>query len=310
MTRGLRRRSQARWLLLLLCAACGRKNSGDTGPSASAASGAVPSSVVAAPSQPASELPARAPVPGCRAIRLSGVATVGQRSLATGDVLDGESWVTLEKGGNMALKHSVTGRELSISGPALFRACRRGREQLLLVRGSVSAASGMGSRPGAEVLIATPIGGIHYGDAEYKLDLDDKRLTLIVRAGQVEIDLEPAPQPGKASKKTLSGKDKLSLPLGKPDPKALLASCQAAAEAAQASARRVADRNLPEPLGQRAQAHVKARKAARFACAVAAAATGLVADPVASAGLWAEATRWEGLGESIPGRGRAQGPEK
>jgi hypothetical protein len=307
------RLSRARfWLVLLcvVCVACGRKNSGHAVPSASLANSATLPSLAAQPSPPPSALPARASAPVCRAIRLSGVATAGERSLAAGDVLDGESWVSLEKGANMALKHSTTGRELSISGPARFRACRRGREQLLLARGSVSAASGMGSRPGAEVLIATPIAGVHYGDAEYKLDLDDQKLNLTVRVGHVGVDLEPAPPPDKGHKKTLSAKDKLSLPLGKPDPKALMASCQAAAEAAQASARRVGERNAREPLGERAQAHVKARRAARSACAVAAAATGLVADPVASAGLWAEAMHWEGLWESIPGRGRAQGPEK
>jgi hypothetical protein len=240
------------------------------------------------------------------------LAKAGETEIKSGAVLDGESWVSLEKGATLALKHSGTGRELSVTGPALFRPCRRGREQVLLVRGSVSAASGMGARPGAEVLVATPIAGLRYGDAEYTLTVDDKRLTLAVRAGQVEVDLQPPP--ARPIDSSLTAKEKLSLPVGKPDPKALMASCQAAAEAAEASARHVGDRSSSEPLGQRAQAHVKARKAARSICTVAAAATGLVADPAAGAGLWAEAVRWEGLWESVPRRpgpgGRAPDPEK
>jgi hypothetical protein len=89
-----------------------------------------------------------------------------------------------------------------------------------------------------------------------------------------------------------------------------MARCKEAAEAAEATARRVGDRSAPEPLGERAQAHVRARRAARASCTIAAAATGLVADPAARAGLWAEAARWEGLWETIPRRGRAQAPEK
>jgi hypothetical protein len=100
------------------------------------------------------------------------------------------------------------------------------------------------------------------------------------------------------------------VPLGKPDAAQLLERCKAAAEQAEATARRVGDRDAPEPLGERAQANVRARKAARSACTVAAAATGLVADPAESAGLWAEAARWEGLWESVPRRGRVETPEK
>lgn len=302
------RRGRVGWLLLLLLCACGR-GKGDAGKAAASASSVPASSAVPVVSAPPSARPPPPPVPVCRAIQVQGVAKMGESTLTSGEVLDGETWVSLEKGATVALKHSATGRELSITGPALFRACRRGREQLLLVSGSVTAVSGMGSRPGAEVVIATPIAGVHYGDAEYTLTLDDKKLAIAVRAGQVELEPQPA-KAKKPEKATLLAKDKLSLPFGKPDPKVLMSSCQEAAEAAEASARRVGDRSAPEPLGERAQAHVKARKLARNACTVAAAATGLVADPEARAGLWAEAVRWEGLWESIPRRGLSQPAEK
>jgi hypothetical protein len=169
----------------------------------------------------------------------------------------------------------------------------------------------MGARPGAEVLIATPVANVHYGDAELLLVLDDKRLSVEVRSGQVEVDGAAPPAGGsKGPKSPLRAKDKLLLPLGKPDAGVLMARCQGAAQAAQASARRVADPAAQEPLGERAQAHVRTRKVARAACAIAASAIGLVADPAAAAGLWAEAERWEGMWESIPHPTRAQAPEK
>jgi hypothetical protein len=179
---------------------------------------------------------------------------------------------------------------------------------VLLAEGKVTVGSGMGARPGAEVLIATPVGGVRYADAEFSLVLDRKRLSVEVRAGLVELD-RAAPA-ASASKSSLHAKDKLVIPLGKPDVAALMLRCKDAAEAAESSARRVGDRSLPEPLGERAQAHVRARKTARSACTIAAASTGLVADPVAAAGFWAEAARWEGLWESIPQLRPAQGPEK
>lgn len=264
-------------------------------PSASAAVAAASSaSGNGAPS--ASVPPLLAPTPSCRAIGVQGDARVGDAPLVGGALIDGSAWITLAPGASFTLKYTASGRELGFTGPALVRACRRGREQVLLAKGKVAVGSGMGSRPGSEVLIATPVAGVRYGDADFVLALDDKRLSVEVRAGAVELDSAT----NRSLKSPLHAKDNWLLPLGKPDPAALLGRCQAAAEAAEASARHVGDRNAPEPLGERAQAHVKARRAARVACTIAAAATGLVEDPAASAALWADAARWEGLWETIP----------
>jgi len=299
-------------VLLLLACACGKGPHAEraaTGGapaadlSTSAASASASASVSPVPSVDLSQQP---PEPTCRALRVEGEAKVGDVPLVSGALVDGSEWVSLGKGASLTLKQSNSGREIALAGPALFRACRRGREQVLLAKGKVMAGTGMGARPGAEVLIATPVGGVRYADADFSLTLDDKKLSVEVRAGQVELDsagLKPLKSP-------LHAKDKLSVALGKPDAVALMARCKEAAEAAEATARKVGDRSSPEPLGERAQAHVRARKAARSACTIAAAATGLVADPVASAGLWAEAARWEGLWETIPRRGRSQAPEK
>jgi hypothetical protein len=301
----LRLRSCTLALTFGLLAGCGQgERQGERAVSSASARASV-----SAPLLPpaASALPAPVP-PICRALRVTGEAKLGDRPLASGAALDGSEWVSLGQGAQLTLKHAQSGRELAVSGPALFRACQRGREQLLLARGSVVATAGMGSRPGAEVLIATPVAAVHYADAELTLELSETSLSIAVRVGSVEVTALPPPK--KSLKSPLKPRDKLRLPVGKPDAPRLIADCKAAAERAEQLARLVADASAAEPLGQRAQAHVKARKSARVSCTVAAAATGLVADPTARAGLWAEATRWEGLSESIPRRGRAQPPEK
>lgn len=288
--------------LSALGAACGKAgNKGERALASASARASVSGPLPAAPS-------ASVVAPTCRALRVTGEAKLGEAPLATGAALDGSDWVSLAPGAKLTLKHTQSGRELSVAGPALLRACRRGREQLLLARGSVVATAGIGSRPGAEVLIATPLAAVRYADAEFRLDLDEKRLSIEVRVGSV--DVEAFPPPKKSPKSPLKARDKLSLPVDEPDPARLIADCKVAAERAEASAQRVADNAAPEPLGERAQVHVKARKLARASCTVAAAATGLVADLTARAGFWAEATRWEGLLESIPRRSRAQAPEK
>jgi hypothetical protein len=305
--RGARRRG---WLLLPLLVACGKSTGQQASPSAS---GHPPvahaSSLAASPPAPSEAAPAAHPEPTCRALRVSGEAEQGGAPLASGAQLDGAEWVTLGAGASLTLKHTLSGREIAIAGPASFRACRRGREQVLLARGKVQSGSGMGSRPGAEVLIATPVAAVRYADADFTLALDDKKLSVAVRAGQVELDAASDAH-SKGWKSPLRAKDELSVPLGKPDATQLMARCQAAAEAAESTARRVGDHNATESLGERAQAHVRARKTARAACTIAASATGLVADSSARAGLWADAVRWEGLWETIPRPRPVQPAEK
>jgi hypothetical protein len=291
--------------LAVLSAACSKDaNEPKPAPSASAQRATPAPSVATASAAPP------VPAPACRALRVSGEARLGESGarLETGSLLDGSQWVALGEGAKLTLKHTASGRELAVAGPARFRACNRGREQLLLALGSVTAVAGQGARPGAEVLIATPVAAVHYGDAELTLRVDAKQLSLVVRAGSVEV--EPLPAPKKPIKSPLRSSDKLTLSLGKPDAAELVSACKSAAESADVAARRVADPSANEPLGERAQAHVRARKAARASCTVASAATGLVADPAESAGLWAEVTRWEALSESVPRRVRAQAPEK
>ena len=296
---------------LALPCACG-KSTGEQGKRnpATTAKAVEEAVAVASASSEVSASPAPEPrrAPTCRALRVEGDARVGDAALSQGAELDGSDWVRLGAGASLTLKHASSGREIALAGPAVFRACRRGREQVLLAEGKITVGLGMGARPGAEVLIATPVGGVRYAEAEFSLALDRQGLRVEVRAGQVEVD--PAVPATPAGKSSLHAKDKLVIPMGKPDVAALMLRCKDAAEAAESSARRVGDRSLPEPLGERAQAHVRARKTARVACTIAAASTGLVADPVAAAGFWADAARWEGLWESVPQVRPTPGPEK
>lgn len=296
-------------LALIVAAAACSKDHNQPKPAVSVSARSFVMAPSAASASPPSAAPA-APAAACRALRVTGEAQLGDSGarLQSGSLVDGSEWVSLAKEAKVTLKHTASGRELAVAGPARFRACGRGREQLLLAQGAVTAVAGPGARPGAEVFIATPIAAVHYGDAELSLLLDGKQLSVAVRAGSVEV--EPLPPLRKPSKSPLRANDKLALPFGRPDAAQLMAACKSAAEQAEIAARHVADGSASESLGQRAQAHVRARKAARASCAVAAAATGLVADRAVSAGLWAEATRWEGVLESIPRRGRAQAAEK
>jgi hypothetical protein len=232
--------------------------------------------------------------PACRVLRLSGSARRGSEPLTANALLRGEEWLSLDDGTSLTLKHSTSGRELSLEGPARVRACQRGREQILLTRGKLHTTATTGARPGAEVLIATPAGAVRYADAELELDLSAKRLRLDVLVGRA--DFEPAG----GGAKSLGPKQKLNLPVVTPDAASSMQRCREAAEAAQNAARRVGEHGSSESLGERAQAHVRARKAARSACTIAAAATGLAADPAEQARLWDEAARWEALWESFP----------
>src|SRR5258706_2253235 len=154
-----------------------------TRPSASVPASAS-SSARPAPSPAASTAPAPWPRdPVCRALRVEGEVLQGDQPLASGGEVDGSEWVTLSKGARLTLKHSSTGRELAVAGPARLRACRRGREQLLLAQGRLEVGSGMGVRPGAEVVVATPVAAVRYADADFGLTLDDKRLEIVLRAG-------------------------------------------------------------------------------------------------------------------------------
>jgi hypothetical protein len=285
--------------LAWLCA-CG-KHGGAPAPSASTAP-----SALNAPAPPASTVPHLIQVkPGCRALAVVGKAAVDGAPIAVGTLLDGEHWVELEAGASVSLRHTLTSRELKLIGPGLVLPCRHGAEQVLLADGSLATSENLGVRPGAEVLIATPSGTIHYGDAALDVQYGAKGLRLRVKQG--EAWLEPQDPSAPHPKNPVSSPKEAALPPSKLTAEGLADACQAVAERAEASARSMLAIGAPaqsapptQSLGERAAAQIRDRAAARAACSTAAAAAGRVTDPAARQSLWASIAHSDELWQSVP----------
>jgi hypothetical protein len=200
------------------------------------------------------------------------------RALVTSAPLDRDDWLDLDAGARLAIEHTETSRELTFLGKGRVLPCASGEERFYVVRGGVRTAAAAGARPGAEVLVATPFGVVRYGDA--RLDITVDAHGIAVRADQGDAWLESAngDASGIAEEKIPAGKrlERKGLTV---DVKSLLHICEVTAEAAEARARNVlhpGDTDRAAPLGVRAAEHVKARRTARYACAIAEATLGTV----------------------------------
>jgi hypothetical protein len=124
------------------------------------------------------------PANGCRAIAVHGnVTTADGTPLALNASLGGTGMLTLAPDASVAVKHTETARELVFSGPGRVLPCERGEERFLLAEGRAQTATWAGARPGAEVLVATPLGAIRYGDAKLDLHVDVRGLTVVSEIG-------------------------------------------------------------------------------------------------------------------------------
>ncbi len=248
------------------------------------AKSAAPSATSALPRlASASGRPRPQPV-GCRVLEATGGDAASPRK---GDLLDGSRFVDLSAGTSLKVKHSATLRELTLSGPGRFRPCPNGEEAVLVTSGTVVTVAGPGARAGAEVTLATPFGVAHYGDAALKLDVTDRGLTLAVSHGTVAFGGRADGEP--KTKEELGGPSGRLKVEGEVDPRALAERCFAALAAAAPDGGRAAgpaDAGRA-PLGAWAVERLRARKAARLACARAEAATGRLEGPPQSR-LWAE----------------------
>ena len=291
------------WLALsVACVACGKREapSHASATSASAAAGPAPAP---APSAPPHVEQTKA---GCRALVVTGVATIDGSPLAPSAVLDGERWVELAAGSSVALRHTQTSREFRLIGPGHALPCRNGSEQILLADGQLSTSANLGVRPGAEVLIATPDGFVRYGDAALDLEFGSKGLRVRVKQGEAWVEPEARGKP-RFKNPVRSGADAW-LMRSPAKPQALCDACESAAQAAEASARRVLDGEGAgggDSLGARAAAHMRERAKARTACAVAAAATFSERDPATRQRLSASVAHADALWQSVP-RARAR----
>ena len=289
------------WFVLSLACACAcekRQVASKANPDASAAP-----SPAAAASEPPAVSRAMHAKPGCRALVVTGVATVDGAPLATSSLLDGAHWVELAAGASVALRHTQTTREFKLIGPGHALPCRDGAEQILLADGQLTTSANLGVRPGAEVLIATPQGAVHYGDAALDLESGEKGLSVRVKQGEVWVEPEEGGKP--RFKNPLRSGAEARLPSAHQGAQTLVDACQRAAETAEGSARRVlsgegAGGSGPLSLGARAATHMRERSKARTACAVAAAAAYAVRDPANRQSLSASIVHSEALWQSVP----------
>jgi len=239
--------------------------------------------------------------PGCRALEVLGRANVLGAPLAQGSLLDGEHWLELEPGASVALRHTVTSREFKLIGPGLMLPCRHGAEQILVAVGQLSTSANLGVRPGAEVLIATPSGTVHYGDAALDLEFGSKGLRIRVKQGEAWLEPEARGKP-KFKNPVHSGAE-ARLAVSDESGPALLAACQSAAQKARQSAELVLTPSAPgttNSLGARAAAHMRDRNSARTACAMAASAVGIARDPTEKQQLSASVAHADELWQSVP----------
>jgi len=290
------------WFVLSLAgvSACG-KHEVASKPSAASAS-AVPSA--AAPAAPSAVAPSAAGKPACRALAVTGLATVDGAPIVTATLLDGRHWVELAAGASVALRHTQTSREFKLVGPGHALPCRDGSEQILLADGQLSTSANLGVRPGAEVLIATPEGVVHFGDAALDLSLGAQGLRVRVKQGEAWVEPEQRAQPH-FQNPVRSGSE-VHLPSSRANAQSLVDTCQTAAESAQASARRVLGREGSQgsdSLGARAAAHMRERSKARMACAIAAAAAFGESDPANRQSLSAAVAHADALWQSVPRAG-------
>ena len=293
---------QARLVLGLACAcACGRRDlpskaSASAVPSASAAPSAAPVTSQRMPIPHFSQAK-----PGCRALAVTGLVTVDGAPIQTSTLLDGAHWVELAAGASVALRHTLTSREFKLIGPGHALPCRDGSEQILLADGQLSTSANLGVRPGAEVLIATPEGAVHYGDAALDLEFAEKGLRVRVKQGEAWVEPEPRNKP--QFKNPVRSGAELRLPRTHPKSQALVLACQRSAEAAHESAERVLSAEGSggnDSLGARAAVHMRERSKARTACAIAAAAVFADSDPANRQSLSASVVQADELWQSVP----------
>ena len=291
----------ALFVLSVACVNACRKH--DVAGRASAASAsALPS---AAAARAPSSVPRGAASQGaCRALAVTGLATVDGVPIVTATLLDGRHWVELSAGASVALRHTQTSREFTLIGPGHALPCRDGSEQILLSDGQLSTSARLGVRPGAEVLIATPEGVVHYGDAALDLSLGAQGLRVRVKQGEAWVESEERSKPH--FENPVRGGSEVRLPSTRVKAQSLLETCQTVAESAQASARRVLSGEGSagsDSLGARAAAHMRERSKARTACAIAAAAAFGESDPANRQSLSAAVSHADELWQSVPRTG-------
>ncbi len=276
--------------ILFVVVACGRKQS-----TANPTSSANP---IATANPTANSTALTEPKRGCELMMQRGMGSFRLSSsdagarVATGDPIPNGSFVDLAEGAEVTIR-TAHNREITISGPASATLCPDGEDGVFLSRGRLSAFPGTGVRPGADVWVATPLGVVRYDDAKIDLDApkgDGTRLMVtasmasaeLIAAPGVELRSENGGDAGPASPfaevplaagATLVA-ERPAAPLARLV-RELVGACTKESDGAREAARRLSDGPEAGPLGERASAHVRARRRARAACETARAAAGL-----------------------------------
>lgn len=261
---------------------------------------------------PHAMLPARPA--DCRAIVVTGDAAFhdprfdpsARTPLHQGDLVGKTPWFEVSAGGKVTLKWTESGRELTVTGPALVRACGGGDEEVLLAKGVVTSSIGAGVRPGADVWVASPLGLVRWGDATLRVEVTPSADRMRVQTENGALSVSPARGVAPACPKVLSAGTKCELSVANGPAKQVLAArlreaCVTAAEEAWSAGASVLagqpDKDAGT-LGERTARHIEARQKARGACmtAIAAAAEASAPDdfPHTEAGLAAADKRWRG----------------
>ncbi|HVR18136.1 MAG TPA: hypothetical protein VMS65_00525 [Polyangiaceae bacterium] len=267
----------ASFALVFVPAGCRSEGSGKTNLAASATASAAP----VAP-------PARVPPPEkeqvtlCRVIALRPAA--GTRAdagsetnaPAVGTTLEGREWLELTGKTEIALRHSATTRELVLRGPGRFLPCFLGAETVLVARGGVQTTAGAGARAGAEVILATPFGTLHFADAALELRVGERDAEANVATGIATWVHAAARTPDGGSPDVVLGprsRKKFAGPVVTAD---LVSHCREASEPIGAEPPRLSagEPNARARLGEWSVAQLRARQTARWACAAARAAAG------------------------------------
>ncbi len=234
--------------------------------SATASASAAPLPEASASAPPRHPRVAPATQPGCRVLALKGEVNAGSGPVPNGGVIYGTEWLELGKGAELSLRHTVSTRELVVKGPGRALPCLGGEEEVLLVEGTVETGAGAGARPGAELVVYTTFGTVSYGDAQIVIRASKSRVDVASAKGEAWIRTNLGAT-RKGPEKLVGGNDRASL-TGTVRPDAVLQECERAAAEAESLGRAVFAPAAPDggSLGDRAAAHLVARKGARGAC--------------------------------------------
>jgi hypothetical protein len=262
--------------LVLVLAGCRSEASGKPNATASATASA------ARVTPPAPVPPLEKEVTLCRVIALRAAAgpkadaSSEASAPAIGTALEGREWLELTGKTEVALRHSATTRELALRGPGRFLPCFLGTETVLVARGAVKTTSGAGARAGAEVILATPFGTLHFADAALELRVGERDAEANVASGTATWVLAAAPTPDGGSSDLVLGAKGRRKVAGDAVTAELVFRCGEAARPLGTEPPRLSagEPSARARLGEWSVTQLRARQTARWACAAARAAAG------------------------------------